>query len=141
MYVSQIMTSPAVTAEPGTGAREVARLLQDNRTGSVVVKADTPLGIVTEADFVRLIAEESETTDVTAADLMTTNPVTVDGFEDVQEAARLMKKNRIKRLPVVYGGALVGVLTASDIARHLPKITGGETLQKDELVERLEEAK
>lgn len=141
MYVSQIMTTPAVTVEPDAPAEEVAKLLHENRTGSVIVEADTPLGIVTETDLVRLVAEEADTTGMTAADLMTTDLVTVDGFEDVEEAARLLKKNRIKKLPVVYGGALVGILTATDISHHLPKIIGGEALEKEELVDRLEGAK
>ncbi len=141
MYVSQIMTSPAVTVAPDASVRDVARLLHDSRTGSVVVETDTPLGIVTETDVVRLVAEGTDLTNISASDIMTTDLVTVDGFEDVEEAARIMKKNRIKKLPVIYGGALVGIVTAADISHQLPEIINGEVLEKEELIDRLEEVK
>ncbi len=141
MYVSQIMSSPVLTVSPDASVKEVARMLHENRAGSVVVEVDTPLGIVTETDIVRLVSDGTDTEKATVSDIMTTDLVTIDGFEDVEEAARVMKKNSIKKLPVVYGGALVGIVTSTDISHHLPEITSGEEMDKEELREMLEEAK
>lgn len=108
------------------------------------MEADGPLGIVTEADLAVLVAEEGDLKETTAADLMTTDPVTVDGYEDVEEAARVMKKKGIRNLPVVHDGAFVGILTSTDVTYHLSEIMSGVSggrMDKDEVRELLEEAR
>ena len=124
MQVNSIMTKSVTTVPPDASAREVARVLLEGDTGSAVVETDTPLGIVTERDLISMIADERDPDRATASDLMSEGLITIEGSESVEEAARVMKENEVKKLPVIYGGALVGIVTATDISYAVPEIAG-----------------
>ena len=126
MQVNSIMTKSVTTVQPDASAREVARVLLEGDTGSAVVETDTPLGIVTERDLISMIADERDPERMTASDLMSEELITIEGSESVEDAARVMKKNGVKKLPVIYGGALVGMVTAADISYAVPEIAGDD---------------
>ncbi|MDZ7688708.1 MAG: CBS domain-containing protein [Halobacteriales archaeon] len=122
MQVNSIMSEYVTTVQPDDTAREVARVILEDETGSVVVETDTPLGIVAEYDLIKMVADDRDPNKTTASDIMSEGLITIEGSETVEEAARVMKENDIKKLPVTYGGALVGIVTATDISYAVPEI-------------------
>ena len=118
MLLREIMTASVVTASPATTVRRVAELMRDRNVGSVVLADDTdrPLGIITDRDLaLGVLAGTGEPGD--PVERCATCPV-VTGDEDMEleEAAALMVSHRIRRLPVVDGDRLVGIVTLDDIA-------------------------
>lgn len=112
------MTAGVVTADPGATALEVAQLMRDHNVGSVVVvdSSGAPVAMVTDRDLaVRILAEEAGTE--TAVGEHASRPL-VSGEPEMEldEAAALMVQHRVRRLPVVEGDRLVGIVTLDDIA-------------------------
>ena len=90
----------------------VARKMSKNQIGSlIVVKNNKIVGIVTESDILKNINKLSEK----VSSVMSRSVIVVESNETLDEAARLMTKNKIKRLPVINSGKLVGIITATDI--------------------------
>ncbi len=139
MHVSQIMSKPVETTPPDARVAEVAQKLRDTRAGSVVVEMDTPVGIITESDLIRVLADSIDADEVTASEVMSSELITVDGFDTVEEAVEVMRENDIKKLPVMYGGALVGIVTTTDITYQMGEIVHGEVQAREELMEELED--
>jgi len=94
------------------------------KVGSVIIIEDgRPRGIVTERDFVeKLVAEDRRPSEVQARDIMTRPLVTVGPKDSVADAARKMAKLQMRRLPVVVGEQLVGMITENDITRLSPSL-------------------
>ena len=112
------MTAGVITADPKTPARDVARLMRDHNVGSVVIVdgAGAPSAMVTDRDLaVRVLAEEIDLREPVStrasAPLISGEPET-----SLEEAAALMVQHRIRRLPVVDGDRLAGIVTLDDIA-------------------------
>lgn len=125
------MSRSVTTVQPDATAREVARLFLEEDIGSAVVGDDTPTGIVTEHDLITLIAEGGNPDSTTASAFMSKGLTTIDGSATVEEAARVMKENDIKKLPVTYGGALAGIVTTTDISYGVPEIVGDYEGEKE----------
>lgn len=138
MKVADVMTTPVVTVGPEASWKHVAELMLDDRVSGVPVTNDDGLllGIVTEADlvskpafqdrhhrsltaFVDLLTGDAhwagKATALTAADLMSTPAITTSPGEDIRAAAHRMLDRRVKRLPVVEGGQLVGIVSRRDL--------------------------
>jgi CBS domain-containing protein len=113
-----IMTASVVTAGSRAPARDVAELMRDRNVGSVVLVDDSgrPVGVVTDRDLaVNLLAEAADPEDPVES-FATTPVVTGEADMDLEEAAALMVSHRIRRLPVMDGGVLAGIVTLDDIA-------------------------
>jgi CBS domain-containing protein len=118
MRIREVMTAEVVTAMPGCSVREVAELMRERNVGSVVLtdEAGTLAGFITDRDLaLGVIADGREATDH-ALDHASSPVVTVGLGEDVEEAARLMVEHGIRRLPVVDGDRLTGIVTLDDLA-------------------------
>lgn len=117
--VEDYMTKEVVFANLTESLQSAAAKMAERDIGSIViVQEGKPIGIVTERDFVRRVAalgKDSRT--LTVADIMSTPLVTVGPECDVNSAAKIMTDNNIKRLPVVEGERLVGIITSFDIAK------------------------
>jgi CBS-domain-containing membrane protein len=132
--VGDVMTTNVVAVREGTGYKEIVTLLREHRVSAfpVVDQEDRVVGVVSEADLlvkpaapafpqgqIRLawrLEERSKATGVTAADLMSTPPITIGPAAAVREAARLMQSRQVKRLPVVgKDGRLVGIISRTDV--------------------------
>jgi CBS domain-containing protein len=145
MKARDVMVRDPVTVKPSTPVNEVARLLVEHRIGGVPVVADEGLliGIVTETDLFlkekgvpfsmvklpslfnqwvkpkQLEQLYANARRYTAADIMTQSVVTTTPDTEVSRIAELMMRRRIKRVPIVEGGRLVGIVTSHDLIRRL----------------------
>ncbi len=123
LSVRDAMTSPVETVPPETTVAVAARRMRDAAVGSlvVVVEDGDPAGIVTESDLVGVLAEgaDAETTAVEA--VMRPSVASVAADDTLETAATTLRERDVKRLVVVDDGTLAGVLTATDLAYHLPR--------------------
>ncbi|MET9675588.1 CBS domain-containing protein [Streptomyces sp. NPDC006482] len=114
--VADLMTPNAVAVQPGTSFKEIARLLDEYGITAVPVvdHENRPVGVVSEADLLRRHTAKDGPS--TAEAMMSSPVVTARPSWTAVEAARLMERHRVKRLPVVdAGGRLIGVLSRSDL--------------------------
>jgi CBS domain-containing protein len=140
-----IMTRDVVSVRPETGTRDVARILLQNGISAVPVvdAAGAPVGMVSEGDLIRrseaewaarrdwwlaLLAEgtglhpeflASMGAPQTARDVMVAPVVTVTESTDTHEIARLLTGHRIKRVPVLRDGKVVGIVSRADLLRSM----------------------
>lgn len=135
MPISECCNIGVVCCEADTPIPDVAALMRKHHVGDVVViekKNDdrVPIGIMTDRDIViETIALELDVNLFTASDFMSTPVVTVREDEDFVETLRLMRKHKIRRMPVVtHAGTLYGIVTVDDIvnllAMELSLLTG-----------------
>ncbi len=126
LLVRDVMTADVKTVRPFSTVRDVVRKMNRFGIGSVVVvEEDRPVGIITERDILQRIVEPFlDPAMIKAKDIMSTRLVTVSGDVSVEEAARLMARMKIKKLPVVESEKLVGIITSMDVMRANPKIIG-----------------
>jgi len=75
------------------------------------------MGVVTEADILRVLGEGKALETLTAADIMTEKPATVDLEAPIREVIQILQEHRILRVPVTERGRLVGIISRSDIIR------------------------
>jgi signal-transduction protein with cAMP-binding, CBS, and nucleotidyltransferase domain len=118
MQLREIMTTAVVTADLDADVLSVAQLMRDHGVGSVVLcdPEGDPAAIVTDRDLsIRVLAEERSLGEAVRGHV--SKPlVSGDPGMDLEEAAALMVQHRIRRLPVVEDGELIGIATLDDIA-------------------------
>jgi CBS domain-containing protein len=123
MLVRQVMKRRVIAVKPDLTIREACRIMSQFRIGSVVVVAEGRIaGILTERDVLIAIAGGKRPEAVRVADVMTRDVITIAPSQTVEDAAELMARHKIKKLPVVEAGRLVGMVTASDLAVIQPKL-------------------
>ncbi len=121
MNVVDLMTTEVIAVSRDTGLREAARLMFRNRvSGLPVTEPDgTLIGIITEADFLRLEVERQEGARdqvATVGEVMSIGVVTIRPEMEIYEAAKIMAVQEVKRLPVVDDdNRLLGVISRADI--------------------------
>jgi CBS domain-containing protein len=118
MMLREIMTPRVVTADTETEVREVARLMRDHNVGSVVICGPTgvPAGMITDRDLALAVVAGERPAAEPVGDYVSTPLITGEPAMDLEEAAALMVQHRVRRLPVVDGDELVGIVTLDDIA-------------------------
>lgn len=115
------MTEDVVTVTTEATLRDAAERMTKERIGSVLVADPTARGILTETDAVRAGYRRNEPfSAIPVTDEMTPDVVTIDPEASLRSAVRTMTDDEIKRLPVVDGIDLVGIVTVTDLAHHLP---------------------
>lgn len=122
--VVEIMSATPVTISADATVVEAASVMRDREVGSLVVLEDSrPIGIVTERDVVTKVAASNRASQATSVrDIMTSPLVAVHPHQEVAEAAKVMAARKIRRLPVIKEGKLVGMLTENDIIRVWPSL-------------------
>lgn len=113
MIARDIMTHKVCVIKPEASAQEAAQLLDQMRiSGLPVVNTDSRIiGIITEADIISKVDREG----LQVADIMSHEVTVVDEETSVSEIAMLLTERRIKRVPVVRDGRLVGIVSRADI--------------------------
>lgn len=112
------MTAGVVTTPPDAEAVSVARLMRDHRVGSVVIvdQGESPVAMVTDRDLTLRVFAEQAGADAPVADYASRPLICGEPEMELDEAAALMVQHRVRRLPVVDAGRLVGIVTLDDIA-------------------------
>jgi len=119
--VREMMTTRMVAATRDYNARDLTVLLQSGTfTGIPILDPGNKLvGMVTEFDVLRAMVEGKDLHTLTAEDMMSSNPISVDEHQTAKEAMTLMIAHKIIRLPVVRDGKLIGLIARTDIIDHL----------------------
>lgn len=123
MLVDNIMSSPPVTVAPKATLREAARVLRRHRVGSVLVqRGGRTVGILTESDLVTVVAEGGDPGTVQVRQAMSSPVVTVEASAHLHDVAERMRSEGLKRLAVVRGEEVQGVVTVRDVAYAQPDL-------------------
>ena len=123
--VSQIMTNQVVTINFAQSALDAALLKKEKRISSLIVQDDNnkSLGIISERDFVkRVCAEDKKASEVKISDLMSKIQTFAEPDTPVDVAVQRMINNRIRRLPVISEGKVIGIITVTDLAKELRRL-------------------
>lgn len=117
-----------VQATPETNLQQIAELMNQNHVGCVPVCQDEQVvGLVTDRDIVtRAIAVKLDCTSTKVSDIMNTKIIKTTPDTEIDEALETMKKNQIRRLPVIEDNKIVGILSMGDIAVTLDEEETGE---------------
>ncbi len=111
------MTQPAASVEAGETLGDVAELMRDRNVGSaVVVDGGRPVGLLTDRDVALAVVADGAKRGEPAGDHASRPLVTGEADMELEEAAALMVQHRIRRLPIVDGDELVGIVTIDDLA-------------------------
>ena len=148
MRVSDVMTEAAVTDRPDESLDQAAKRMWEQQTGSILlVDGDRLLGILTERDVLRAVAEGRELS-TPVSEVMSKDLVTVDPSTTLRDAARIMADRWIRHLPVIDHDRLVGVVSQRDLAavlagalnepQALEQLIESSALARDRRLERIE---
>jgi CBS domain-containing protein len=131
--LSEIMTSGVVTATAEASSLDVARLMRDHRVGSVVLvdSADDPVAMLTDRDLALRVLAEGADPASPAVDHASRPLICGDPDMELDEAAALMVQHRVRRLPVVSGGKLVGIASLDDIAVRSGNLEVAQKMTQD----------
>ncbi len=143
--VADLMSKPALTALPGEEVTELARRMAARNVSSlVVVNEDSrPLGLITEKDLVgKVLARGNLPKRLTAAEIMSSNILTVEPAAFYYEALLSMVRNKVKHLVVASGGRLEGIVTIRDLitSRSMGALSIVNSIEAQESIEGLAKA-
>jgi len=124
LKVEDVMVEDVITVEASAAVKKAVSLMNENEIGClVVVKQGKAIGIVTERDMLTRVLSQSRDPERTrVSEVMSAPLIVADPDMELEEAARLMFKMKVKKLPVVSNGQLVGLITLTDLARYQPQI-------------------
>ena len=140
--VGDLMTRNFIHVSPETDLKECAKTMIKKRVGGLIVKEGDKLkGILTEKDIIWAIVKKSkdDLKNIKARELMKRKVVTIKPGADITDAMAKLKKKKLRRLPVVESGRLIGLLTIKDILKIDPGLFEmiAETLKIKEETEKL----
>ena len=117
LAVRDVMTRTVVTATPEMTAAQAGKKMVEKRVGSIIiVKDEKPVGIVTESDMVaKVIFKNVKPSSIKLEQLMSKPLITTKSSDDVHDAVLMMVQKKIRRLPVLDGDELVGIITDADV--------------------------
>ena len=128
----EIMTEGAECVRIADTVTEAAQKMRDLRVGALPICGDDNRlkGMITDRDIVlNCVAEGMDTTQVRVADYAGDEVVTIGADDSVDEALKAMTDAGVRRLPVIDGHDLVGMISQADIARHLPQESVGRLVE------------
>jgi CBS domain-containing protein len=131
--ISEVMTSNPQTVEASDTVARAAEIMKSEDTGIVpVVEGERLLGTVTDRDItIRVVAEGRDPHSLSVREIASTDLVTVDPQQNLDEALRLMAQHQVRRLPVVEeDGRLVGIVAQADVARQSDDATTGQLVEE-----------
>jgi len=121
--VGEVMTKEVVTVAPEESVEAAVRAMVANEIGAVVVvRSGEPLGVFTERDLLRGILDQPDLMARQVGRVMTSPVVTTEPGTPVVDAFELITSKGIRRLPVVEGGRLVGMVTERDLLRWVSAV-------------------
>jgi CBS domain-containing protein len=127
--VKDFMTTNVITIDVQRTVLEAAKLMHQQDVGDlVVIEGNEPKGIVTERDLVRRVMAQKKPLETKVSEVMSNPLITIEEDSSLRDAARIMVKNKIRRLPVTKKKVLVGIIATSDFARHLSRKSFSEVM-------------
>ncbi len=124
MRISQVLAAKAikevVTVGPDATVKELLGLLSGHNVGALVVSGDGKSvdGIVSERDVVRRLTDTENLLEVTVSSIMTTDVHTAEGDHPIDDLMQVMTERRIRHVPVVQNGELVGIISIGDVVKN-----------------------
>src|SRR5215210_2157889 len=132
--IADLMTQNPRTITPDSSVADAAKMMRDDDVGLLpVADGDRLVGTLTDRDVaIRVVAEGRDPDSTKVNEVASTDLVTIDPEQTLDEALRLMAQHQVRRLPVVEeDGKLVGIVAQADVARH------GDDSQTGQVVERI----
>ncbi len=112
------MVSDLATLDSSTTIKSTAKTMDEENIGCIIAtRQNSPVGILTERDFVRRIAAKEKPLDSLIEQVMTAPLIVVDPDETVWEAAQIMKTKNIHKLPIQKDSKVLGIITTSDLVK------------------------
>lgn len=133
MNVKDVMNSTVVLINPSTNLKEAAEKMAESGVGFLPVGEDDRLqGTVTDHDIViRGLSSGKDANSTPIREILTGKLIYCSEDQDVEEAARLMGENQVRRLPVVNADKrLTGIISIGDMAQHLSHSAAGKLLSE-----------
>jgi CBS domain-containing protein len=130
--IREVMTSEVKACEPTATVAEAAKLMAEQDVGPIPVVEDGRLaGIVTDRDIVvKVVAKGQDVNSTTVGDIASRDLVTISPEDDLSEALTRMAEHQVRRLPVVEGDRLVGIVAQADVARTGRDKKTGEVVEE-----------
>ena len=121
--VKELMTKDVVTINKESTIVDAAKIMDEKGVGAMVITdKGNILGVLTERDIIaRCVAKGCDPSKTKASEIMSTPVVAIDPEADIVDAAKLMVSKMIRRLPVLDGGKLVGIVTTYDLVKNVSK--------------------
>jgi CBS domain-containing protein len=132
--IRDLMTENPCSIDAEKSVAYAAKMMRDEDVGlAPIVEGNKLIGTLTDRDIaIRVVADGKDPEQTTVREVASTNVVTIDPQQDLDEALRLMAKHQVRRLPVVEeDGRLVGVVAQADVARK------GDAKQTGQVVEEI----
>ncbi len=124
MRIHQVLAAKAsqdvLTIRPDATVRELLALLSQHNVGALIVSGDGASvdGIVSERDVVRRLVDNDALLDVPVSTIMTAEVHTCEGHHAVNDLMQVMTERRIRHVPVLKDGALVGIISIGDVVKN-----------------------
>lgn len=122
LKVEDVMVEPVVKIDADATVHDAVKIMNEHEIGClIVVLKGKPVGIITERDMLkRVLAESKDPEKIKVSDVMSAPLILGRPGMEVENAVKLMFKTKIKKLPVVHGGRLLGLVTLTDLTRFQP---------------------
>ena len=118
--IGDVMTKSVISVDATLTINETAKMMEDAKVGAVIVMEDNaPIGIVTDRDFSVKVAAHAYQITEPVKQIMSSPLFSINSDEPVRIAADLMHERKIRKLPVIDDGKVVGIITATDIVNLL----------------------
>ena len=118
--IGDVMTKSVISVDAALTINETAKMMEDAKVGAVIVMENNiPVGIVTDRDFSVKVAAHAYQITEPVKQIMSSPLFSINSDESVRIAADLMHERKIRKLPVIDDGNVVGIITATDIVNLL----------------------
>ena len=123
MLVCEIMNKNVISIDSNKTILDAFKLYRDTKVGSLIVIENSKLvGIITERDLIeKTIDKDIKNTSI--KEIMSPDVITISSLDTLENALKIMKKNKVKKLPVISLNKLKGIITVTDIAYARPELT------------------
>ena len=129
--IREIMTENPKTCGPQDSVIDAAKLMASEDVGPIpIVEGENLVGIVTDRDIViRVVAEGRDARATTLGEIASTDIATVSPDDDLDRAIEVMGSKQIRRIPVVEGQRIIGIVAQADVARHAEETKVGDVVE------------
>jgi len=119
MMIEDLMTRSVITLPSCASVYEAVKLMNENKIGCLIVVYNGEIaGILTERDLLERVLEKCrDPKEISVSQIMTEHVIVGKPNMELSEATRIMFENGVKKLPIIEGKSLVGIVTLTDIAR------------------------